>query len=342
MLGGIDLRELKSATSAVDIVYLWVDGADQAWREKRRSAFAAMDPQAANQLAVFNNVEGRYRDNEELRFSLRALDLFFPSHGHVYIVTDGQRPSWLSQSDGLTIIDHRDLIPKPCLPTFDSGNIESYIHLIPNLSERYFYCNDDVFFGKTVNINDWFFADGLVLCWSDDNEVKGDALSPASTSLVNGCRLSKAWLSNSANSTNQTLSNYTHTPRTFAHGPRPMLKSLMRHLEAIAPTLFAGVRSTVFRRWDQPTIISDFVLRWALANGRAKMGSFNHLYISTGNPDLEQKLSRLKPIDQSVVAYDFFCINDTFDDADPHDPRFELIKSTLTGCFERPSRFESP
>lgn len=58
-------------------------------------------------------MEGRFRDNDELRFSLRAL------------------------------------------PTLDSGHIESYIHHIPNLSEHYFYFNDDVFFGAPVKLEDW-------------------------------------------------------------------------------------------------------------------------------------------------------------------------------------------
>ena len=36
---------------------------------------------------------GRFRDNDELRYSLRALERFFPEHGHVYIVTDAQVPA---------------------------------------------------------------------------------------------------------------------------------------------------------------------------------------------------------------------------------------------------------
>ncbi len=59
-------------------------------------------------------------------------------------------------SDRLTIVDHRALIPHDALPTFDSGHIESYIHRIPGLSERYFYFNDDVFFGAPVHASDWF------------------------------------------------------------------------------------------------------------------------------------------------------------------------------------------
>ena len=36
-----------------------------------------------NAMAVYGNVEGRFRDNDELRYSLRALERYFPDHGHV-------------------------------------------------------------------------------------------------------------------------------------------------------------------------------------------------------------------------------------------------------------------
>ena len=349
MYGELILQVQHEKKSAVDIVYLWVDGSDLRWRESRAAAAAGLSKDSQAAMAVFSNVEGRYRDNEELRFSLRALERFFPDHGHVYIVTDGQTPSWLSRSsvaaDKLTLIDHRDLIAPQHLPTFDSGNIESYIHRIPNLSERYFYCNDDVFFGKSVSIDDWFFDDGIYLSWSSDNVVVGDMMSPASTSLVNGSRLSKQWLNKSQNVEGRLgqrqLASYTHTPRTFAHGPRPMLKTLIADLELIAQDLFEGVRGTVFRTWDQPTIISDFVQRWALAHGRARIRNFRHLYISTGNLDLDQKLDTLKKFSQQADGLDFFCINDTFDDTSAQDRRFDSIKSALKHCLPDPSRFEN-
>ena len=138
----------------IDIVYLWVDGNDPQWRARRHEAArhrGTIDPGA---MALYGNVEGRFRDNDELRYSLRALERHFPGHGHVYIVTDGQTPSWLRPSPHLSLVDHRDLIPASQLPTFDSAHIESYVHRIPGLSERFFYFNDD---GSLVGLrfNQW-------------------------------------------------------------------------------------------------------------------------------------------------------------------------------------------
>jgi hypothetical protein len=88
----------------IDIVYLWVDGADPVWRSKRRTAYSSWEKRNSSELAIYSNVEGRYRDNGEFLYSLRALDTFFPEHGHVHIVTDGQCPAWLSRSDRVSIV----------------------------------------------------------------------------------------------------------------------------------------------------------------------------------------------------------------------------------------------
>ena len=176
-------------SAPIDIVYLWVDGRDPAWRLKRQAADAALSPHHRGAMGLHGNVEGRFRDNDELRYSLRALERFFPAHGHVYIVTDAQVPHWLRPSSGLSIVDHRDLIPAHALPTFDSCHIESYIHRIPGLSEQYFYFNDDVFFGAPVDLADWFWEDGVYAGWSDEPPVPVGPLHKHSNALENACRL---------------------------------------------------------------------------------------------------------------------------------------------------------
>jgi Stealth protein CR2, conserved region 2/Stealth protein CR1, conserved region 1/Stealth protein CR4, conserved region 4 len=315
----------------IDIVYLWVDGSDPAWRAKRQQAWDQLHPFNLEAVAVYGNVEGRFRDNDELRFSLRALARYFPNHGHVYVVTDGQTPNWLQPSSLISIIDHTDLIPTGSLPTFDSGHIESYIHRIPGLSERYFYCNDDVFFGAPVNIDHWFWAEGLGFYtgWSDEAEVTNLPMQGDATALENACRLSNDWLVRSP--------TYKPTYRTFSHAPRPMLKSVLIELENVAPELFAMVRATVFRQWDKPTIVSDFVLRWSLANSKARIRNYLHRYLSTGDAELTAELAELS---SSIGQLDFFCLNDTLDDALPSDPRLLRVASALAQLFPTPSRFE--
>lgn len=323
-----------SLTSPIDIVYLWVDGNDFAWRDKRHQAARRASVAEHDAMALYGNVEGRFRDNDELRYSLRALERYFPDHGHVYVVTDGQTPSWMEPSNRLTLVDHRDLIPADRLPIFDSGNIESYIHRIPDLSERFFYFNDDVFFGAPVQVADWFWEGGVYAAWSDDAVVAGQSMQPDATSLENGSRLSMQWLDQRAA---QRLASYAHTPRTFAHSPRPLLKSLLYQLEHEAADLFERVRATVFRNWATPTIVSDFVLRWALAHGVAKIRDYSHLYVTTGDADQAEQLQALLA---SNGALDFFCVNDTTDDAHASDPRLVNARTTLQAMFPALSPME--
>lgn len=333
-------------SSSVDVVYLWVDGNDSQWRDKRQMHFNALNNESQASLAAHSNVEGRFRNNEELRFNLRALEKFFPQHGHIFLVTDGQSPAWLKASDRLTIVDHRELIPAEALPTFDSSNIESYVHHIQGLSERFFYLNDDVFFGAPVQLDDWFSQDGVYVSWSDDPEVSGELMDAESNSLENASRLSKSWLEDKASTpapgpaalTRPLDPAYRHTHRTFSHSPRPMLKSVLQELERDVPSLFESVRSNVFRTWNKPTIVSDFVPRWSLAHGLAQLKDHSHLYISSGTCLHSNELAELQ---QRFGQLDFFCINDTTDDAHPEDPRHLLIQKTLESLLPQASSHEA-
>lgn len=322
-------------TGGVDIVYLWVNGSDPVWRKKRQLARHELKSTQEQTAATYGNVEGRFRDNDELRYSLRALERFFPEHGNVYIVTDGQTPTWLRQHPKLRVVDHRALIPSERLPTFDSGNIETYIHRIPGLSERYFYLNDDMFFGAPVQLADWFWAEGFFACWSAEPQVRKGPPSADADALENACRMSVAWLD--AHPRQMSQPGYSHTYRTFAHSPRPMFKSIMQSLEEIAPDLFAQARSTTFRCWDHPPIVSDFVIRWALANGRARVRDFSHVYVSSGAQCQE---SRMDKVLEQVGSLHFFCINDTLDDAPSDDPKLLQSRQALQSIFSQQSRYD--
>ena len=313
----------------VDIVYLWVDGADPLWRARHRAAYDAWAAKHPGQLALHGNVAGRYRDNGELRYNLRALERFFPDHGHVYLVTDRQVPSWLRAGAGLTVIDHRQLMPAFALPVFDSAHIESYLHHIPGLAERFLYLNDDVFLGQPFDAGYWF-GDGLrvyleeaVVCLPA--QVRADVAAP-----VNCAVLSRDWLG-------ARDPGYRHEPRLFAHAPRPMLKSAMQTLERQAPELFAQVRSTVFRSWRAPALLPDLVPRWMVEQGLARSDVLDPLHIASGDADAPARLAQLR---ERFGSLPFFCINDTCDEAEDDDPRLARVAATLRQLLPQPSRFE--
>ena len=334
-------RELEQPdtpdASCIDIVYLWVDGNDPAWRLKRARSLARLSECTRADMALHGNVEGRYRDNDELRFSLRALERFFPAHGHIYLVTDSQVPHWLRQHDRLTVVDHKDLLPAAALPTFDSGHIESYIHRISNLSERFFYFNDDVFFGAPVRIEDWFYSGGSYTAYAEHCNVmsqnRNQKPSADAAATENACLISKQWFE--ANP--QRVLGPQHSYRSFAHAPRPLLKSALIELEKQQPELYAKARSTVFRAWDQPSLICDFALRWGMSQGSTQVREYAQLHVSTGAADAAEQLGKL------IAAWgqlDFFCVNDTTDDAASSDPRLLEAREALMCMFSSPSSFE--
>ena len=63
-----------------------------------------------NVSEVSTGGKGRYRDNEELRYSLRSVWQFAPWVRNIYIVTNGQVPKWLNlDNDKIWIVTHEDI-----------------------------------------------------------------------------------------------------------------------------------------------------------------------------------------------------------------------------------------
>lgn len=320
---------MSAETQPIDIVYLWVDGADPQWQERRRHALRR-DAGLPDRRAPHGDVQGRYRDNGELRYNLRALQRFFPGHGHIFIITDGQTPDWLQPGPGLTLIDHRTLMPAAALPVFDSGHIESYLHHVPGLSERFLYLNDDVFFGAPVDPVLWFSSEGVAVFKEAGPVPDYPGPQPFESALINASLLSREWLG-------QRDPLYRHVPRIFAHSPRPMLNSVMHALEAEAPQLFSAVRSTVFRSWMVPPLVPDLVPRWMLQTGRAILREGASMYVCSGDADAGRQFEQLADRFGQLI---FFCINDTSDDVDADSPALRHISHTLERLLPLPSRFE--
>jgi hypothetical protein len=125
-------------------VYTWVNGTDEAWQQKRKHA---LEQDADSQTReIYANVNGRFRDNGELQYSLRSIEKYFPEVRRIYIVTDNQVPSFLDiNHPKIEIVFHQDIIPQSELPTFSSKKIETYFRHIKGISDNFIYLNDDVF-----------------------------------------------------------------------------------------------------------------------------------------------------------------------------------------------------
>ena len=105
----------------------------------------------------------RYRDSEELRYSLRSLVKNAPWIRRIYIVTDNQIPYWLNlENERVSVISHEEIfLNKSHLPVFSSPAIEANIHRIPGLSKQFIYFNDDVFLGSKTHPEDFVSLLGI-------------------------------------------------------------------------------------------------------------------------------------------------------------------------------------
>jgi hypothetical protein len=109
-----------------------------------------------------SNIECRFYDNDELKYSLRSVERFAPWVNKIYIVTDNQVPEWLNVNHPkIRIVDHTEIMPPEALPTFNSIALEARLHHIKGLSEHFLYANDDMFFAAPVEKGFFFDERGL-------------------------------------------------------------------------------------------------------------------------------------------------------------------------------------
>lgn len=148
--------ENNAKATDIDLVYLWVDGADPVWQAKRNAFIGKPREDSAV------NCKGRTADNGELKYSLRAIEKYAPWIRRIFIVTDNQIPVWLDTSNPkIRIIDHSIILPPESLPCFNSAVIEQNLYKIPDLAERFLYSNDDTLINRVVTPGDFFTPEGF-------------------------------------------------------------------------------------------------------------------------------------------------------------------------------------
>jgi glycosyltransferase involved in cell wall biosynthesis len=329
----------------IDLVYLWVDGNDEKWRAKKNK-FLKAEGRELNSFAVGST---RWDENEELKFSLRSAAQFAPWINHIYIVTDGQIPSWLDLGNSrVSIVDHKDIIPEKYLPLFNSAAIELFIHKIPGLSEYFLYANDDCFFGDHVKPEFFFDKSGAPLVMLKEKKWprKIKRRDMFSNMVANGIELIEKKFGRRMNF------NIKHTIE-------PMRKSYMeqklRDLESdLDKTTFtrfrdnSNVQRIMLPLYDNVLGRNEIMCDWHLigfprmraANntvGRTLHKTLQHLSALIGlrRPDVldnpKKFLKSLKKFRPSV-----FCIPEPND----NDSAFPKVKKQIEGMFPNESEFE--
>ena len=228
----------------ISIVYTWVDGSDKEYRNLRDS-YSYND--------VKKGLSSRDRNNNELKYSLRSIKKYMPWHkGKIFIVTPGMIPNWLSNSSNIILINQNDIIPQNLIPTFNTNVIEFFLHKIPGLTEYFIHMNDDFFFCKSINPDD-FFTIGK-------NDIKinffmNNNIIPHGHDQVG--KINKIWLSSVYNTKGFLDLKYGEKKRNFLdHAPYIYHKKIFE----IVHTDFYEQISTLNKFRHKLDIVPPFIL----------------------------------------------------------------------------------
>jgi hypothetical protein len=307
--------------NTIDLVITWVDGADPRWRAKRQAA--GLDSALASA-----NVEGRFRDNGELRYLLRSIERYWPFEGMIYLVTDAQVPSYLAHSARLKIIDHREILDPKYLPTFSSRAIESALHKIPGLSEHFVTFNDDVLLARPVLREDFFGRLGCIVYLTD--ELLPLTSSAQGLSGHNDALNARRWML--ANTGGSSLD------RVLEHSPKGIRKSWMQALETDYPELFHQTRSEQVRQPGGQSILANLYGDWCLSQGRGEI-RFNQCEYRYSD-QLESDPNALADLRAVLGDKLSICINDTSDNRQDVSQLQQHYGNIFEQLFSQPSSYE--
>jgi hypothetical protein len=311
----------RTATTMIDLVITWVNGADPRWRAKRQAAGLETALETAN-------VEGRFRDNGELRYLLRSIEQFWPFDGMIYLVTDEQVPDFLSGSSRVKIIDHREILDEQYLPTFSSRAIESALHRIPQLSEHFVAFNDDVMLARPVLREDFFGRLGCMVYLTEEKLPLGN------------CEQAFSGHNDALNARNWMLAHkgLSSIDRLAEHSPKGIRKSWMLALEEEHPELFHQTRAEQVRQPHGQSILSNLYGDWCLSQGRGEIRVNQCEY--RFSCELESDPHAAESLRSALGHKLSICINDTSDNRHDVSGIQRQYSDILGQLFSQPSVFE--
>jgi glycosyltransferase involved in cell wall biosynthesis len=310
----------------VDAVYTWVNGADVAWLERKNSVLAGlgMDTQDAATSAA------RFRDRDELRYSLRSIDMYAPWIRNIYIVTDKQDPKWLDLSHPrVRVVDHTEIFgDRGALPTYNSHAIESQLHHIEGLAEHFLYFNDDVFLGRTVQPGMFFLGNGQARHFMSPTAVPISPSSNEDEFNIGAAKNNRALIERSFG---QTLVH------SFLHAPHPLRRSVLADIERDFEQEIAVAASNQLRDHSDVSVASSLHHYYGFHTLRSVPGSISCGFVNVGLSEHGPRLQRIL----AARPHDVFCLNDFHDGDVPEEEQDAILTAFLPSYFPVASQFET-
>lgn len=317
---------LKVFDEPVDVVYTWVDGSDPLWHRRMVSARKDID---TNYTEPSSFDDSRFTSRDELKYSLRSLEYYASWARRIFIVTDDQVPAWLdTEHPRITVVDHRDIFAdRSVLPVFNSHAIESQLHHIEGLGDRYLYLNDDCFFLRPTEPELFYTANGLAKHFPSVVPVDVGGWSPRDLPIISAAKQGRDFMIEKFGRT------VTHR---FQHTPHPQLRRELEAMEREEPGLFAQVAASKFRSPNDYSIPSSLHHFVCFAQGRSIEGAVGYQFVDLARDDLELQLGRVA----RSTELDVFCLNETALPEGCAAGVDRLVSEFLEDRFPVPSSFE--
>ena len=247
----------------VDAVYLWVNDQDPKWQEKR----AKFRPSAETKVAASKS---RFRQFNVLLTSIQLLGVNAPFIRKVFVVVDDQSPNLDAISGNLpfeiVLVNHSEFMPAEVLPTFNSRAITAHLHLIPGLSERFLYLNDDVFIARPSNVEDWFDGSRIFVRFTETR-------FPALETLAENEVLYRArWKAVSL----AKAKGWSVDDRMPEHAPYPLTKTIMQKLWNEFPAELSETANSRFRTAE--AILPELLAFYLAAGNQLSLPAKNQSY----------------------------------------------------------------
>ncbi|MFJ9706617.1 stealth conserved region 3 domain-containing protein [Streptomyces sp. NPDC101234] len=310
----------------VDAVYTWVDGADVSWLERKNAVLAAMGMETEDAATS----AARFRDRDELRYSLRSIDMYAPWIRNIYLVTDQQVPHWLDLSHPrVRVVDHTEIFgANGALPTYNSHAIESQLHHIDGLAEHFLYFNDDVFVGRTLQPGTFFLGNGQAKHFMSPTSVPMAPSSYEDEFNISAAKNNRALIEQSFG---QTLVH------SFLHAPHPLRRSVLADIEEHYHQAVATTAANRLRSHNDVSVASSLHHYFGFHTLRSVPGSISCGFVNVGLSEHKPRLNRLL----TARPHDVFCLNDYHDGDVPEDEQDAVLAAFLPSYFPVPSQFET-
>ncbi|MEV0371735.1 stealth conserved region 3 domain-containing protein [Streptomyces sp. NPDC050636] len=309
----------------IDVVYTWVDDTDPKWRERRDAAKRA----AGLAEGGADSGDVRFRNRDELRYSLRSLAMYAPWVRNIYLVTDDQTPTWLDTTQpGIKVVSHREIFADPeLLPTFNSHAIESQLHRIEGLSEHFLYFNDDVFLGRPLTASSFFDSNGTAHFFRSPTAVPPSELSENDEGYFAAGKNNRRLLQREFGRT------ATHG---FLHAPHPLRRSVLAEIAEKFPEEIAATAGSRFRATTDLSVASSLHHHYGYLTGRSTPASISCSFVNAGDYTHHTRLSRML----ATRSHSVFCIGESADAEVPADEQDRVLRAFLGAYFPVRSPFE--